>query len=69
MQGSGTIIAINKDPRAPIFAVADYGIANDFQNVIPILKQKAKDMKEVQQKMECVPILTSLIVLDPSITS
>lgn len=40
MQGSETIIAINKDPRAPIFGVADYGIVDDFQNVIPILKEK-----------------------------
>jgi len=42
MQGSDTIIAINKDPRAPIFGVADYGIVDDFQNVIPILKEKIK---------------------------
>jgi len=42
MQGSETIIAINKDPRAPIFGVADYGIVDDFQNVMPILKEKMK---------------------------
>jgi len=42
MQNSDTIIAINKDPRAPIFGVADYGIVDDFQNVIPILKEKTK---------------------------
>lgn len=45
MQGSETIIAINKDPNAPIFSVADYGIVDDFQNVIPILKEKVKGMK------------------------
>jgi electron transfer flavoprotein alpha subunit len=45
MQGSETIIAINKDSRAPIFGVADYGIVDDFLNVIPILKEKAKGMK------------------------
>jgi len=45
MQGSETIIAINKDPRAPIFGVADYGIVDDFQNVLPILKEKTKGMK------------------------
>jgi electron transfer flavoprotein alpha subunit len=45
MQGSETIIAINRDPRAPIFGVADYGIVDDFQNVIPILKEKTKGMK------------------------
>jgi len=42
MQGSETIIAINKDPRAPIFGIADYGIVDDFQNVMPILKEKTK---------------------------
>jgi electron transfer flavoprotein alpha subunit len=42
MQGSETIIAINKDPRAPIFGVADYGIVDDFQNVIPVLKEKTR---------------------------
>jgi electron transfer flavoprotein alpha subunit len=45
IRGSETIIAINKDPRAPIFGVADYGIVDDFQNVIPILKEKTKGMK------------------------
>ncbi|MGZ3604480.1 MAG: electron transfer flavoprotein subunit alpha/FixB family protein, partial [Thermodesulfobacteriota bacterium] len=45
MQGSETIIAINKDPRAPIFSVADYGIVDDFQNIISVLKEKTKGMK------------------------
>jgi electron transfer flavoprotein alpha subunit len=45
MQGSDTIIAINKDPRAPIFGVAHYGIVDDFQNVIPVLKEKTKTWK------------------------
>jgi electron transfer flavoprotein alpha subunit len=45
MQGSETIIAINKDPRAPIFGVADYGIVDDFQSVIPVLREKVKGMK------------------------
>jgi len=42
MQGSETIIAINKDPHAPIFGVADYGIVDDFKNIIPVLKEKTK---------------------------
>jgi len=45
MQGSETIIAINKDARAPIFSVADYGIVADFKNIIPILKEKTKGLK------------------------
>jgi electron transfer flavoprotein alpha subunit len=46
MQGSETIIAINKDPRAPIFALADYGIVDDFKNILPVLKGKTKGMKK-----------------------
>ena len=45
MQGSETIIAINKDPRAPIFTIADYGIVDDFMNILPVLKEKTKGMK------------------------
>lgn len=45
MQGADTIIAINKDPRAPIFSVAHYGIVDDFQNILPVLREKTKGMK------------------------
>jgi len=45
IKGAETIIAINKDPRAPIFSVADYGIVDDFQKVIPLLKEKIKGME------------------------
>ena len=45
MSGSKTVIAINKDPQAAIFKIADYGVVGKYEEILPALKEAISEIK------------------------
>lgn len=50
IKGNPFLIAVNKNPKAPIFQVADIGIVDDILEFVPVLTDKAREMRGVCAK-------------------
>jgi electron transfer flavoprotein alpha subunit len=46
IKGSPVLIAVNKDPKAPIFRAANYGVAANIFDIAPALEEKIREMKK-----------------------
>ncbi len=55
MQESDFILAINRDPHAPIFEIATVGIVGDLFEVVPNLIQQIRALKEAKHEQQAIP--------------
>jgi electron transfer flavoprotein alpha subunit len=46
MQSAGTIVAVNSDPEAPVFEIADFGIVGDLFTVLPQVIDELRRLRE-----------------------
>jgi electron transfer flavoprotein alpha subunit len=46
VSGARTIVAINRDPEAPVFGLAHLGIVGDYREVVPLLTARVKALKD-----------------------
>ncbi|NDY42185.1 electron transfer flavoprotein subunit alpha/FixB family protein [Dissulfurirhabdus thermomarina] len=46
MQGAEIVVAVNKDPKAPIFDLATYGIVGDVHEILPVLVERLRGRKD-----------------------
>jgi electron transfer flavoprotein alpha subunit len=45
MQGADAIVAVNRDPDAPIFKIASFGIVGDLFEIVPALTAEVRNVK------------------------